>query len=93
LFTADLLNGTQAYVLAVIEHGSRRGRVLGATEHPVQSWVIRQARNLLMDREDAGARAKFVLHDRDASFTPGVRCRVPGGRYPGHPLRRSGILK
>jgi putative transposase len=36
-FTADLLNGTKAYVLAVIEHGSRRVRVLSATEHPVQS--------------------------------------------------------
>jgi len=30
----------------VIEHCSRRVRVLGATEHPVQSWVIQQARNL-----------------------------------------------
>ena len=68
-FTADLLNGTKVYILAVIDHGSRRVRVLGATEHPVQSWVIQQARNLLMDLEDAGARAKFVLHDRDASFT------------------------
>ena len=68
-FTADLLNGTKAYFLAVIEHGSRRVRVLGATEHPVQSWVIQQARNLLMDLGDAGARAKFVLHDLDASFT------------------------
>jgi hypothetical protein len=67
-FTADLLNGTKVYVLAVIEHGNRRVRVLGATEHPVQSWVVQQARNLLMDLEDAGARAKFVLHDRDASF-------------------------
>ncbi len=28
-FTADLLNGTKVYVLAVIEHGSRRVRVLG----------------------------------------------------------------
>src|ERR1019366_5668551 len=35
-FTADLLNGTKVYVLPVIEHGSRRVRVLGATEHPVQ---------------------------------------------------------
>jgi hypothetical protein len=67
-FTADLLNGTKVYVLAVIEHGSRRVRVLGATEHPVQSWVLQQARNLLMDLDDAGARVKFVLHDRDASF-------------------------
>jgi putative transposase len=65
-FTADLLNGTKVYVLAVIKHGSRRVRVLGATEHPVPSWVVQQARNLLMDLGDAGARARFVLHDRDA---------------------------
>jgi len=68
-FTAGLLNGTTVYVLAAIEHGTRRIRILGATEHPVQSWVVQQARNLLMDLEDAGTRAKFVLHDRDASFT------------------------
>ncbi|HXL93436.1 MAG TPA: integrase core domain-containing protein [Streptosporangiaceae bacterium] len=53
----------------MIEHGSRRIRVLGATAHPVQSWVIQQARNMLMDLEETGTRAKFVLHDRDASFT------------------------
>jgi hypothetical protein len=68
-FTADLLNGTKVYVLAVIEHNTRRIRVLGATENPVQSWVVQQARNLLMDLDDAGMSVKFVLHDRDASFT------------------------
>jgi transposase len=68
-FTADLLNGTKVYVLAVIEHGTRRIRVLGAAENPVQSWVVQQARNLLMDLDDAGMSVKFVLHDRDASFT------------------------
>jgi len=68
-FTADLLNGTKVYVLAAIEHGSRRARILGATEHLVQSWVLQQARNLLMDLDDAGMNVKFVLHDRDASFT------------------------
>ncbi len=68
-FTADLLNGAKVYVLAVIEHGTRRVRVLGATGHPVQAWVVQQARNLLMDLEDAGTQVKFVLHDRDASFT------------------------
>ena len=68
-FTTGLLNGTKAYVLAVIEHGTRRIRVLGATGHPVQSWVVQQARNLLMDLEDAETRVKFVIHDRDASFT------------------------
>jgi transposase len=68
-FTADLLTGMKVYVLAVIEHGTRRVRVLGATRHPVQSWVVQQARNLLMDLEDADTRVKFVLHDRDVSFT------------------------
>jgi len=53
----------------VIEHGTRRIRVLGATGHPVQSWVVQQARNLLMDLDDAGMSVKFVLHDWDASFT------------------------
>jgi putative transposase len=53
-FTDDLLNGTKVYVLAVIEHGTRRIRVLGATEHPVESWVVQQARNLLMDLDDRG---------------------------------------
>jgi len=68
-FTADLLNGAKIYVLAAIEHGTRRVRVLGATGHPAQACVVQQARNLLMDLEDAGTRVKFVLHDRDASFT------------------------
>jgi hypothetical protein len=68
-FAAGLLNGAKVYVLAVIEHGPRCVRVLGATGHPVQAWVVQQARNLLMDLEDTGTRVKFVLHDRDASFT------------------------
>jgi putative transposase len=68
-FTADLLNGTKVYVLAAIEHGTRRIRILGSTESPVQAWVVQQARNLLMDLEEAETRVKFVIHDRDASFT------------------------
>jgi hypothetical protein len=34
-FTADLLNGMKVYVLAVIEHGTWRIRILGATENAV----------------------------------------------------------
>ena len=33
-----------------------------------RGWCSR-ARNLLMDLDDAGIQVKFVLHDRDASFT------------------------
>jgi putative transposase len=81
-FTAGLLNGTKVYVLAVIERGSRRVRVPGATEHPVRSGVVRQARNLLMDLGDVGTGAKFVLHDRDAGFTQasGAVFRAAGTR-------------
>jgi putative transposase len=46
-FTADLLDGTQAYVLAVIEHATRRIRILGITLHPTGEWTAQQARNLV----------------------------------------------
>ncbi|MEP7025962.1 MAG: hypothetical protein ABJB47_19625 [Actinomycetota bacterium] len=75
-FTADLLNGAKVHVLAMTGHGTHRIRVLGATEHPAPCWVVQQARNLLMDLEDAGTAAKFVLHDRDASFTTAAGRRL-----------------
>jgi putative transposase len=37
-FAADLLDGTQAYVLALIEHATRRIRILGVTLHPTGEW-------------------------------------------------------
>src|SRR6266542_3332553 len=33
------LTGARMYILAVIEHASRRIRVLGATAHPTAAWV------------------------------------------------------
>jgi putative transposase len=59
-FTADLLNGTTIYVLAVIEHSTRRIRILGATQHPVRSWVVQQTRDLLMGLGDAGMRERWI---------------------------------
>jgi putative transposase len=53
-FETVTLGGTHMYVLAVIEHHSRRIRVLGATAHPAASWVTQAARNLAMDLQDAG---------------------------------------
>jgi putative transposase len=58
----------QMYELAVIEHGSRRVRILGATAHPTASWVVQAAKNLVMDLQDAGCRAPFMIRDRDGKF-------------------------
>ena len=70
-FETVTLTGARLYALAVIEHASRRIRVLGATPHPTASWVARAAKNLVMDLQDAGSRARFLIRDRDGKF-PGL---------------------
>ena len=68
-FTADLLDGTQAYVLTVIEHATRRIRILGVTLHPTGGWTTQQARNLIMDPGDQAHWVKFMIGDRGPDFT------------------------
>jgi hypothetical protein len=65
------LTGQRQYVLAVIEHATRRVRVLGATVHPTADWVTQAARNLVMDIEDAGLTARYLIRDRDRKYPPG----------------------
>jgi putative transposase len=77
-FTADLLDGTQAYVLAVIEHASRRIRILGVTLHPTGEWTAQQARNLIMDLGEQADQIKFMIRDRGSNYTAAFNAVLAG---------------
>jgi transposase InsO family protein len=79
------------YLLTVIEHASRRVRILGATTHPTATWVAQAARNLVMEPEDAGCRVRYLIHDRDGKypalfdavlFDAGITVVLTGVRVP-----------
>jgi putative transposase len=68
-FTATSLSGTTYGVFAATEHSTRRIRVLGAAVHPTAVWVTQIARTMVMDLQDAGAMAKYLIRNRDSTFT------------------------
>lgn len=70
-FETKTLTKTTLTVLAVIEHATRRVRVLGVTAHPTAAWVTQLARNLAMDIQDAGTKIKYLIRDRDVRYPAG----------------------
>jgi transposase InsO family protein len=62
------LSGQRQYILAVIEHNTRRIRVFGTIAHPSADWVTQAIRNLVMDLDDASCRVRYLIRDRDGKF-------------------------
>ncbi|MCX4672359.1 integrase core domain-containing protein [Streptomyces sp. NBC_01381] len=62
------MTGQRQYILAVIEHVTRRIRILGTTAHPTAAWVSQAARNLAMDLTHANATHAYLVRDRDAKY-------------------------
>jgi putative transposase len=89
-FTVDLLDGTQAYVLAVIEHASRRIRILGVTcirpahglrSRPATCSWISMARHIKSGSWSATADRTSPPHSTRSSPAPGSRpCSATFGR-------------
>ncbi|MFJ8390912.1 integrase core domain-containing protein [Streptomyces sp. NPDC094438] len=92
------LSGVRLHVCAVIEHAGRWIRILGATGYPTAMRVTQAAKNLVMDLEDAGCRARFLIRGRDGMYPAlfdtvlngaGIEVVLSGVRMP----RRNSIVE
>jgi putative transposase len=67
--TVETIGLTRLYVFFMIELERRRAHLLGVTAHPTDAWVTQSAPNLLIDLDEHVDRFRFLIRDRDATFT------------------------
>jgi transposase InsO family protein len=75
LLTFYTVFGRPLYVFFLIHHGRRRVLHVNATYHPTADWICRQLTDVLTD-EDVAEKYLYLIHDRDAIFSPQVRRRI-----------------
>jgi putative transposase len=68
-FVVETVLLKQLYVLVFIEHRTHRLHLAGVTAHPTGAWAVRQARNLAMDLGARMETLRFLIRDRDATYT------------------------
>jgi putative transposase len=69
LFHLETVSLTRLYGFFLVEHATRRVRIVGVTAHQTGPWLAQLARNLRMDLDDAGQSFRFLLRDHDRKFS------------------------
>jgi len=67
-FTTVTATFRAIYVFVALEIGSRRLIHFNSTEHPTAEWTLQQLREALPGDQEY----KFLLHDRDKTFSAGL---------------------
>jgi putative transposase len=69
-FTVETFWLKTVYVMFFIELHTRRVYVAGCTGEPTSAWITQQARQVLWDLQDRPFPVRYLIHDRDAKFSP-----------------------
>jgi putative transposase len=68
-FTVDTVLFRRLYVLVFIELATRQVYLAGITANPTGEWATQQARNIIETFVDRAKPIRFLIHDRDSTFT------------------------